>query len=297
MPWIDSLDWSSQNALRRYPLREGSSVLSDDGYFSIPDSLITDFTLSASSDVTKRFFISKVYNKITSVVIEISDFSGAIVGSFEIQGSTHTQDKDYYLSATNQFAGANGKITINTLADLKTQPAGSFSFSSSATEFEPRTIIPGLQGIDRIRFTDTQNGASSFTGEIQITSRDNLVFSYDSVGNEVFLDAGDDLGLSKSCAISNCVTSINGVSPDPGTGNINLLGVNCLKISNTAQYTLDFTDTCCTPCSGCDDLQELTTRLTSLENNFLQLKNNYNDVNSQLLTYLSTINSNCACPT
>lgn len=296
MPWIDSLDWLVLNSLRRYPLREGCSTLSTDEYFSIPDTLISDFTLCASSDVTRRFHISKVFNKITAVLIEISDSSGTVVGSFDIQGDQHTQDQDYYLTPTVLYAGANGKITINTLEDLKYQPAGIFSFSLASTEFEPRTIVPGIRGIDRIRFTDVQSGAYSFTGDIEITSRSNIYFDYLLADNEVLVDAGDGLGLSQFCELTNCVKSINGVGPDPTTGNLNLIGVDCVKIANSAQYTLDVSDTCCTPCSGCNDLEELTTRLTSLENNFLQLKDNYNSVNSQLTTYLSTINSNCACP-
>jgi hypothetical protein len=296
MPWIDSLDWLSLNSLRRYPLREGTSALSTDEYFTIPDTLISDFTLCASSDVTRRFYISKIFNKVTSLIIEISDSLGVQVGSFNIQGAQHTQDKDYYLTPTSLYAGANGKITINTLEDLKTQPAGVFSFVLASTEFEPRVIVPGIQGIDRIKFTDTLNGTYSFTGDIEITSRSNIYFDYDLANNEVLVDAGDDLGLSKQCTFTDCVKSINGVGPDPDTGNINLIGVNCVKISNSAQYTLDVADTCCTPCSGCNDLEELTTRLTSLENSFLQLKDNYNSVNNQLSTYLSTINSNCSCP-
>lgn len=293
MPWVDSLDWTSLNSLRRYPLREGSSALSVDETFSIPDSLIVDFTLSATSDVARKFYISRLFNKLAAVIIEISDDVGNIVGTIEATKSGHTQDKDYYLTATSNYVGANGKMTIGIFDDLATQPSGNFSFLKSATEFEPRTIIPGLQGVDRITFTDTQNGSYTLTGDVVVASRNNLKFSYfDSAVN---LDAGDNLGLNKACATSNCIQSINGVVPDPSNGNVNLLGVSCLSVSSDAQYTLNLQDTCCTPCSGCNDLEELTTRLTSLENKFLDLKGAYNDVNSQLSTYLSTINSNCAC--
>lgn len=294
MPWIDSLDWTSLNALRRYPLREGCSSLSVDENFSIPDDLIVDFTLCATSDVSARFYISKIFNKITSVTIEVSDFAGVVVGTVEIVGAVHTQDKDYYLNNTTQYVGANGKITIGSLAALAYQPAGMFEFLPTATEFEPRTIVPGLQGIDRISFIDASNGENSLSGNVTLTSRNNMRFSY--TANKVLLDAGDNLGLNKECAVTACVKSINGVIPNPTTGDIGLLGVNCLRIYSSAQYTIDMEDTCCTPCSGCNDLEELTNRLTSLENKFLSLKDGYNNVNSQLTNYLTTINSNCACP-
>lgn len=300
MPWIDSLDWTALNSLRRYPLREGTSTVSIDGVFSIPDTFIVDFSLCASSDVTRRFYISKVFNKLTSVVIEISDFrtdsTSNLVGTFDISRSSHTDDSEYFMTPSARYVGANGKITIGKFDDLTKQPAGIFDFDVASTEFEPRTIIPGLRGIDRITFIDAQNGEQSLSGDIILSSRANLKFSYDEALHRVFLDAGDNLGLSKQCAITNCVKSINGVVPDPSTGDVGLYGINCIRVYSSGQYTLDIEDTCCTPCSGCNDLEELTTRLTSLENKFLDLKGGYNDVNKQLTTYLSTINSNCACP-
>ena len=295
MPWIDSLDWSSLNSLRRYPIREGMSATSTDGLFSIPDTLIVDLTLCATSTVTDRFYISKIFNKLSSVSIEISKYdNAAIVGSIVIDKTTHTEDQDYYITPTTNYAGTNGKITIGTLNDLSTQPVGLFSFANTATEFEPRTIIPGMVGLSRLAFVDASNGEYSMTGTVTLASRSNLLFSYVTGASTVILDAGDNLGLSKKCTDYVPIQSINGVLPDYA-GNINLIGIDCMKVSNSAQYTLDITDTCCTPCSGCSDLETLTTRLTSLENKFLDLKGSYASANTQLTTYISTVNSNCAC--
>lgn len=298
MPWIDSLDWTALNSLRRYPIREGASAQSDDEYFNIPDTLITDFSLSASSNVEDRFYISRVFNKITSVSIEISDWGGTVVGTFEALTNA-AKDQVYYLNATPNYVGANGKITIGTLNDLANQPAGSYAFANTATELEPRTISPGIQGIDRIVFIDAQNADGYYlTGNVSIVSRENLKFSIDpNDSNGVVLDVGDNLGLNKQCAVTNCVKSINGVSPDPSNGNISLLGVDCLSISSPASYSLQIEDTCCSPCVGCNDLEQLTERLTSLENKFIALNNNYVNVDGQLSMYLNTVNADCACPT
>ena len=132
------------------------------------------------------------------------------------------------------------------------------------------------------------------TGTVTLASRSNLLFSYVTGASTVILDAGDNLGLSKKCTSYIPIQSINGVLPDI-SGNINLIGIDCMKVSNSAQYTLDITDTCCTPCSGCSDLETLTTRLTSLENKFLDLKGSYSNASAQLSTYVTTVNSNCAC--
>lgn len=295
MPWIDSLDWSSLNSLRRYPIREGMSAVSTDGLFNIPDTLIVDLTLCATSAATDRFYISKIFNKLSSVSIELSKYDdAAVIGAITIDKSTHTEDQDYYVAPTALYAGTNGKITIGTLQGLETQPAGLFTFDKTATELEPRTIIPGMVGISRLAFVDATNGEYSMTGTVTLASRSNLLFSYTAGSSLVILDAGDNLGLSKKCSSFTPIQSINGVLPDV-YGNINLLGIDCIKISNSAQYTLDISDTCCTPCSGCSDLEELTTRLTSLENKFLDLKGSYSNAALQLSTYLTTVNSNCAC--
>jgi hypothetical protein len=298
MPWIDSLDWSALNSLRRYPIREGASAQSENEYFNIPDTLITDFSLSASSNAEDRFYISRVFNKLTSVSIEISDWGGSVVGTFEAFAS-ETKDTVYYLNATSNYVGANGKITIGTLDDLANQPVGHFRFAPTATELEPRTISPGIRGIDRIVFKDFKNPDGYYlTGNVAVISRDNLKFSLDpNDANGVVLDVGDNLGLNKQCAVTNCVKSINGVFPDPTNGNISLLGVDCLTVTNNIDYSLEIEDTCCSPCVGCNDLEQLTERLTSLENKFILLSNNYVNVNTQLGTYLNTVNADCACPT
>jgi hypothetical protein len=292
MPWIDSLDWSSLNALRKYPIREGLSASSDDNLFSIPDTLIVDFSLCASSDVTKRFYISNIFNKLTAVVITISDDEDVVVGTFET--TTQENDTTYYLNPTADYTRANGKLTVGSFKDLQYQPSGSFSFSITATEFEPRTIIPGLKGIDRISFTDAINGEQSLTGSVLLASRNNLIFSY--ADNRVYMDAGGDIGLNKPCVTGNCVKSINGVKPDPETGDIGLVGIDCLSIFSEQEHTLNIEDLCCVPCAGCNDLEELTSRTIELENKLLDLRDLYNQANSQLQTYLNTINSNCECP-
>lgn len=297
MPWIDSLDYLNLNTLRRYPLRENSSARSVEGLFEVPDNFIADFSLSASNDVTKRYFISRVYNKVFSAVIEISEHGATpkVVGNFEIDFNSHQLNDTYYLDPVDDFAGASGRITVAYVQSLQTQPSGNHTFTLEATEFEPRTIVPGTGGVVRIKFLDAAGNTQSLTGDVTIQARTNSRFSFDSLGNRVILDVGDNLGLNKLCDTGPCIKRINGVTPDPLTGNLSLIGSECLNISSPASYTLQLDDTCCTPCSGCDDLAELTTRLTGLENKFIELKNFYASANGQLVSYLTTVNANCSC--
>jgi hypothetical protein len=297
MPWIDSLDYLNLNSLRRYPLRENSTVTSNGAVFQIPDNLIVDFSLSASNDITKRYYISRVYNKIFSAVIEVSEHATTpvVVGTFDIDFNEHSLNDTYFMSPSEDFAGAAGKITIGYVDLLRTQVSGDHRFSLEAAEFEARTIIPGTAGVVRIKFTDVDNNTQSLTGDVVMQARSNCRFTFDSLNNRVIFDVGDDLGLNKICDTGPCIKRINGVTPDPVNGNFSLVGTECLKLSSPSSYTLQFDDTCCTPCSGCDDLAELTGRLTGLENKFIEMKNFYTSANGQLMNYLTTVNSNCSC--
>jgi hypothetical protein len=296
MPWVDSLDYLDLNSLRRYPIREGTSVTSTDGLFVLPDTLIVDFSLAASNDITKRYYISKFFNKLFSCTIEIAEYGSAtVVGSFEIDFNSHKLNDTYYLEGVGEYSVANGKITIGRPADLQLQPSGNFIFNQDNTELEPRTIIPGLAGVSSITYVDAIGSTRTLSGMVTMQARMNMTFTYDTPSNSVIMDVGDNLGLNKICSTSNCVKKINGVTPDPATGNISLIGLDCLNIASSAAYTLKFADSCCTPCSGCTDLSTLTTRLTSLENNFISLKNYYTTLSGQLTNYLTTVNSNCSC--
>jgi len=298
MPWIESLDYLNLNTLRRYPLREGVSSKSVEGLFEIPDSFIADFSISASNDVTKRYYISRVYNKVFSAVIEISEHSTdtpKVVGNFDVDFNEHKLNTTYFLTPVNDFVGASGKLTVAYVEGLQTQPSGNHTFTVEATEFEARTVIPGTAGVVRIKFTDSVGNSRSLTGDVAIQARTNSRFTFDSLGNRVILDVGDGLGLNKLCDTGPCIKRINGVTPDPLTGNFSLVGSDCLTVSSPTSYTLQLDDTCCSPCSGCDDLAELTSRLTGLETKFIELKNFYTSSNGQLVSYLTTVNSNCSC--
>jgi hypothetical protein len=296
MPWIDSLDYLNLNSLRRYPLREGSLVRSEDGLFTLPDSFIVEFSLSATNDISRRFYLSKIFNRGTSALLEIADFSGLVVGVFDVNFVTHSTNDTYYMEGTGDYAGARGRVTIGTVEDFQRQPVGTFSFATTSTEFEPKTIIPAVAGVTRIKYIDAGGRNRTLYGDVVMNARSNMRFSFDSVIQKVTMDVGDNLGLNKLCDTGNCIKRINGVTPDPTSGNLTLIGLDCLKVSSSAAYTLELQDSCCTPCSGCSDLSELTTRLTSLENKFIELKGYYTMINGQLVNYLTTVNSNCSCP-
>jgi len=297
MASVDSLGWLNENSLRNYPIREGLTCLDTTSQFQIPTTFIVDFNMSSTADVTRRFFISKILNNFTSAVVEVSDQLGGIVGTFSIPFATHTSYTDYYLTVTDDaYTRTNAKLTVDDVSSFTSLPTGTFLFPIAATELEPRTSFPTVDGVTRVSIQDLSGNVVTLSGDVTIVARANLRFRYDNAANVYYLDAGNGLGLNSVCTLTNCIERINGVAPDPTTGNFTLLGVDCSAITNTSTSTLQINDTCCTPCSGCDNLAELTNRVTSLEAQYLDLKAFYTTLNTQLSTYLSTINSNCSCP-
>lgn len=297
MAYVENLEYENLNSLRNYPIREGINPTDITSTFSIPNNFILDFQLAATSDVTKNFFISQILNEPTSIVLQISDNSSVVVGSFTIPISGFTDNSDYTLQTVpGAYAFANGKITIGTIISITNQPTGIYSFVIGATQFEPRTIILAISGINQITFSDPKGTQQTLSGNVNIVARNNLRYSYNNSTNYLILDAGDGLGLNIACTSAPCIQKINGVTPDPDTGNISFIGVGCSGITSTVVNTLQINDTCCTPCSGCDDLAELTNRLNTLESRYLDLKQQYGYLNSELGVYLSTVNSaGCVC--
>lgn len=297
MPFIDSLEYLNLNSLRNYPIRDGLNRTDVTGAFVIPQDFIVDFQLAASSDVTQRYYISQVFNQVTQFLLEISDSTNTVVGSFVIPVANFVNNSDFYLQTTpGNYQYASGRITIGSLLSILNQPAGIFSFTINNSEFLSRTIIVSVAAINQFTFTDSKGNTQSLTNVVNVVARNNLRYSYDSVHSLLILDAGDGLGLNTQCKTITCVQSINGVTPDPSTGNISFIGLDCSNISTNTPATLQLNDSCCTPCSGCNDLSTLTSRVNQLELSANNLKNFYSYLNTQLTAFTNTVNSNCVCP-
>ena len=288
---MNNLGFLNSNAFRAYPLRELSRV-SVDGLFNIPDDLIVGFSLAATSDVTERCYISRIISSTTSVTIEVSDSSSILVGNFVIPISGFQSYSTYFLTPSNFYTGANGKLTVGSLINLTAQPTGNFTFTLASAEIEPTVIIPFATGIDRLIFTNADGSQVSLTGSVEITARQNLAFKKD-FSNNVFLDAGDNLGLNSICSPTDApIFTINGVGPD-GSGNFEFYGSGCLTL-NPVTNGLVFTDICSSPCIGCDSIATLTSRVTTVESNLLDIKNQHLTLASAYENFKTTVNF--ACP-
>lgn len=289
---MNNLGFLNSNAFRAYPLRE-LSRLSVDGLFNIPDDLIVGFSLAATSDVNERCYISRIISNSVSVTIEVSDSANILVGNFVIPISGFQSYSTYFLSTSNFYSGANGKLTVGSLVNLTAQPTGNFTFTLATAEIEPTVIIPSVSGLNRLVFINADGSQVSLTDAVTITARQNLAFKTDAYATSVFLDAGDDLGLNSACSPDDSpILTINGIHPD-GSGNFLFEGQDCLTL-NPITNGIVFTDICSSPCIGCDSIAILTNRVMTVESNLLDIKNQHLTLASAYENFKTTVNF--ACP-
>ncbi len=297
MPSVDNLDFLNANSLRAYPIKESSTLVSVDGALSIPNDFIVDFQLAATFDPSTRFYISRIAN-FDVISIEVSDQSSVLVGTFTIDTANHWQYKDYYLTPSAAYIGATGLMTLTGLKGIDSCPSGIYDFTFAATEFEPRTIIPSLRGINRITFANTAGNSYTLTGDIVVEARTNIRFKLaDGFTNKIIVDAGEGLGLNTICsAPTKCIKTINGIPPDD-QANFTLDFSDCATLTPIPANTgLILEDICCKPCVGCTDIEQLTNRVMSTETSLVTLQQYYTDLSNLLTNFKTTQTYTCDCP-
>ena len=298
MPAIDNLDFLNANSLRNYPLKEGVSKLSSNSEMTIPDDFIVDFQLAASYDPSKRFYLSRLSNFDDTVTVEVSDASNVLVGTFTLVASNHWQYKDYYLTPTEDYAGATGLLTVTNLRGIRNSPSGVYAFTLVTAEFEPTTIVPSLKGINRLVFKNTGGTTYTMTGDVVIEARTNIRFKQDEDNdNKIIIDVGEGIGLNTICSNPvNCIKTINGIPPDEES-NFTLDFSDCATLTPIPANTgLLLEDICCKPCVGCNDIEELTSRLMTTETGLVTLRQYYTDLAKLLEDFKTTQTYTCDCP-
>jgi len=286
-------EFLNSNSLRAYPLKEGSTAKSEDGLFTIPESLIVDAAISASSSVLDSFYISRVDNRVDSIIIHISRKDTAeFVGNFIIQTSSHTPNKTYYLHPSDEFPQAAGRISVGVLTDTQAAFTGSFTFDQTATEFEMRTIVPSQAGITKIKFENVDTDLVTLTGDVTIQARVNQEFKEDD--GKVILDAANGLGLNQDCGEElRYIKTINGILPDEN-GNFSLYFDECSGLEEEAGGLI-LRDICCKPCTGCNEIESLTDNVRRLEDELLELRDFYVNLRTNFDNFRTVFTTSCEC--
>ena len=289
---MNSLEYLNQNSLRNYPIKDGLSRVSLDGLFTIPNTLVTDLTLSAAGLGSGVFFISGITSNNSAVSIEISVVGGGVFGSFYTTLPNASENFDLILTPAPGYPDAAGLLTIGKLADLASQPSGDFLFDQTSTEILNRCSAQANLGITRITFIDAAGNSYAVSGSVQIVANSNLKFQ-SNTANRILMNSGEGLGLNSTCSsTANPILTINGIQPD-STGNFTLLADNsCVQI-NPAQYGVVISDACGAPCLGCTDISTLTSRVNTLETDIFSVRDYINNLQNSLSLATTLVGYQC----
>ena len=298
MPNVENLDFLNANTIRNFPIREGLSRTDTSGAFTIPDDFMVDLLLSVSSDPATRVYISRIVNIPDEIEIEFALYGSATqIGVVSLNPAGHSRYTTYYMAASSNYAAATGKLVVGEISTITTLPYGTFTFDQTATEVEARTVVPGLATVSRFVFRNADGTSFSVTGDVTIVAQTNTRFRLvDSV--TVAVDAGEGLGLNAPCADDRpCLKTINNIPPDEA-GNFTLTTSDCAKFTNLASGTLkglNLADSCCKPCLSCNEIGDLTQRLTQLESDLIALRTHYNNVSLLTQQFGQLSSASCEC--
>jgi hypothetical protein len=289
---MNNLDYLNLNSLRNYPIKDGCSRVSNDGLFTIPNTLIVDIALCAPGNDTLSLYISRITCSSSNLMIEIFADTVGVFGKFNITLPSTDYNTDYVMQAGEAFPSATGMITIGTTEDLSGLPFGDFIFSSTSTPLLMKVYSPTNTGLSWINFTDNKGNTNTVTGYVKMQGNSNIQFR--NVSDVIYMDAGENIGLNKTCTTPpNPILTINGIAPD-SNGNFTLIPDLCVTIE-PAQYGLVITDSCGKPCVGCTEISTLTDHLNSLESSVLEIKNFTENLQAAINQATTLINYQCQC--
>lgn len=298
MPAVDNLDFLNTNSLRNYPIKEGKSRISTNNVFVIPNDFAVDMQIAATYNPVTKFYISRISNFDDTISVEVSDNNDTLVGSFLINATNHWQYKDYFLAPTEEYVGATGVLTITNLKGIKSAPSGSYVFTMDTAELEARVSVPSQRSVNRIAFINVNGDTFYTTGDVKIKARTNIRFKVDEDdSNMIIVDVGEGLGLNTLCDDPiKCIKTINGIPPDEDS-NFTLDFSDCATLTPIPANTgLLLEDICCKPCVGCNDIEELTTRLMATETGLVTLRQFYSDLEKLFTDFKTTQTYTCDCP-
>jgi hypothetical protein len=158
--------------------------------------------------------------------------------------------------------------------------------------------VPGLKGINRLVFYNTAGTTYTLTGDVVLEARTNLRFKVDpDQDNKIIIDAAEGIGLNTICSDEvKCIKTINGIPPN-SEGNYTLDFSDCATLSPIPAGTgLLLEDICCKPCVGCNDIEELTTRLMTAETGLIAIKNYYDSLFKTFTDFKLAAALTCDCP-
>lgn len=295
--------WLNQNSQRNYPLSEEASTLDVSGSFRLPLDLIVDFVwpVQATANVqTDKFHVKSVGIFGSGVAITFGYYDedegeSVTVGSVSVSADTHERNQSYFIAGLGDFYDSVGKVTIGSLDNVLAS-GGSYTFDVDGARLEPTTVRPALKGVSALVMVNGTDRSDPLYGDVEMTAGQNIRLTvFEPEGDEnprIRIDAVADDDFTEDCDCTNLtsdsppIRSINGVSPDPITGNIDLVSLDeCLVVENdSTNFAVKLTDQCSESCCGCTELEQVINDLNLLNLQISTLNGVATDLRAQITT-------------
>lgn len=274
---IINIEFLNSNALRAYPLSETASRVDLTGTFTIPDDFILWLRLPINAGLNVqpgKFFIRTIAVFGAGVLITVAYDDGTedppTVATATIPKSTHTEYAQYRMPGVGDYEDAEGRIVIGSPRALKALPPGEYTFSPENGKLEADAILPMIQYVSGLVLVNGADRSDVLRGLVELQAGDNIrltVTDADTGTPRIRIDAISGENLSETCVCDENegppIRTIDGIGPDPVTGNFQLEGGNCVTFSPLPNG-LKLTNECSPPCCDCPELASLTQELELL---------------------------------
>lgn len=279
-------DWLWENSQRNYPLLDGVSRTS--GAFIIPNTFLLDLSVSVPSNLSLPFqdyYIHEISSFGTGYIVTIRN-GATEVGKFSILSSTHTWGKAYPVyterDGNTQFIGS---VVIGDLSDINLQPAGTHTFETEASRLQLRCVSTYVSGLSGLKISKNGVESNLITDTVVLRGGPNTRLSLE--GNAITVDAIGDKEFLQDCVCEGGrekgepIRTINGQGPNQNGEFVLMPSILCMDIQ-PIQNGVMLSDTCSTPCCGCEELEVVNTTLNGLTSQFQTLSAMAANLQSQM---------------
>jgi hypothetical protein len=266
-----NLEWLDHNSQRSYPLADDATGNAKHGGFHLPEDFIValDIPVHSAMDMDPaQFFIRQVVAAGTgySLIVSYAGTDGVQdVASANIPKASHTRWSSYALGGIEPFDDTVGKVTINKLTSIESQPTGTYVFEVDGTRITPDAVRPIIQGVQSLKVQSGSSSSQRLYGDVELVAGTNIQITPVVVSegvSKIIISALSGEGTIEPCVCEGsaeelpCIKTINGIQPTP-TGDFNFIGDDCLEITDGTN-SLKIEDVCCAPCCGCTELEAIT---------------------------------------
>lgn len=286
MTGIDNIEWLNTNSGRAYPFSEdcGRAPTGHTGTpmpeFAFPNAVVVDFTLTVPGGELVSLYMGNVayVGNLLTLVFNRTD-TGEQIASVTLDINTHTERsfmggahvtrnplyKAYPLAGTGTLTNARGVVVIGELTRLPDLlPQGAYKYAPDQTLLEPTTITAGINSVSGFIIKNGAYESQIYQGVVRFVSGRGVVLGYDQAlnGIRVSMASPDECDCEPPL-----VLSINGIS----TENVEIVGDECVTVVTEGNRVI-ISDTCSTPCCGCEEAEYLAEAVKVLETSITNIE-------------------------